>query len=416
MRSPRSGASPRCSPADGLKGLDGTAWYHPQRLTLDSGAVAAGNANPAQAVLGRARRSTADDLSKRLRIYAFGAALGGQRVLDAAKLLASQSGIPKRQPEAGGARLDLLAQRPELGESEERLRQVPDPVPREDRPEVDHAHRVPYVHRDPGGGRPAGGRTGGPGPRGPPQAPHPDDLPPRGRGIGRAVRVPGAALHEQRVPAELHPGGRIRLDLRGRHARGRLRPARRRRRRSQEADRAAQGRPARALARHDPEPRVPGLARARGEHRALREHRRPDGRLASRRRSHARHLGRPRDPGPGDRGRDQRDDPEPDPRAGGHLRGDVRAHLQVLHRPPSVEGHRCSAPDHPVGTRGAVPAERRRGRALARDLGCSRRQRAAEGQAPGRHARHRRRRLVGPRPRTEERQALRVRPGRSGCR
>ena len=80
---------------DGLKGLDGTAWYHPQRLTLDSSAVAAGNANPAQDVFG-VRAIHGDDLSKRLRIYAFGAALGGQRVLDAAKLLASQSGIPRR--------------------------------------------------------------------------------------------------------------------------------------------------------------------------------------------------------------------------------------------------------------------------------------------------------------------------------
>ena len=80
---------------NGLKGLDGTAWYHPQRLTLDSSAVAAGNANPAQAVFG-VRSIHGRDLSKRLRIYAFGAALGGQRVLDAAKLLASQSGIPKR--------------------------------------------------------------------------------------------------------------------------------------------------------------------------------------------------------------------------------------------------------------------------------------------------------------------------------
>jgi hypothetical protein len=34
------------------------------------------------------------DLSPDLRIYAFGAALGGQRVLDAATILASQSGIP----------------------------------------------------------------------------------------------------------------------------------------------------------------------------------------------------------------------------------------------------------------------------------------------------------------------------------
>ena len=35
----------------GLKGLDGTAWYHPLRLTIDAGAVADGNANPAQGVL-----------------------------------------------------------------------------------------------------------------------------------------------------------------------------------------------------------------------------------------------------------------------------------------------------------------------------------------------------------------------------
>ncbi len=80
----------------GLKSLDGTAWYHPQRLTIDSGAVAAGNKNPAQDVLD-VRATHGRDLSKRLRIYAFGAALGGQRVLDAATILADQSGIPKKQ-------------------------------------------------------------------------------------------------------------------------------------------------------------------------------------------------------------------------------------------------------------------------------------------------------------------------------
>lgn len=79
----------------GLKGLDGTAWYHPQRLSIDSGAVAAGNANPAQKILD-VRATEGHDLSKRLRIYAFGAALGGQRVLDAATNLAEQSGIPRR--------------------------------------------------------------------------------------------------------------------------------------------------------------------------------------------------------------------------------------------------------------------------------------------------------------------------------
>jgi hypothetical protein len=77
----------------GLHGLDGTAWYHPQRLTIDSGAVAAGNANPAQAILD-VHATHGHDLPKRLRIYAFGAALGGQRVLDAARILAQQSGIP----------------------------------------------------------------------------------------------------------------------------------------------------------------------------------------------------------------------------------------------------------------------------------------------------------------------------------
>jgi hypothetical protein len=79
----------------GLRGLDGTAWYHPQRLTTDAGAVAAGNANPAQKVLG-VRATHGDDLPRSLRIYAFGAALGGERVLDAARALARQSHIPKR--------------------------------------------------------------------------------------------------------------------------------------------------------------------------------------------------------------------------------------------------------------------------------------------------------------------------------
>jgi hypothetical protein len=79
----------------GLKGLDGTAWYHPRRLTLDAGAVAAGNANPAQDILG-VRATHGADLPRRLRILAFGASLGGRRVLDAATNLARQSGIPRR--------------------------------------------------------------------------------------------------------------------------------------------------------------------------------------------------------------------------------------------------------------------------------------------------------------------------------
>ena len=75
-----------------LRGVDGTAWYHPLRLTIDAGAVAAGNANPAQAVLG-VKATHGHDLGKRLRIYAFGA-LGGSSVLASAQVLADQSGIP----------------------------------------------------------------------------------------------------------------------------------------------------------------------------------------------------------------------------------------------------------------------------------------------------------------------------------
>ncbi len=77
----------------GLKGLDGTAWYHPLKLTIDAGAVANGNANPAQDVLD-VKTTHGDDLPKKLRMYAFGAALGGARVGDATRALAEQSGIP----------------------------------------------------------------------------------------------------------------------------------------------------------------------------------------------------------------------------------------------------------------------------------------------------------------------------------
>jgi hypothetical protein len=79
----------------GLRSLDGTAWYHPQRLTIDSGAVAAGNPNPAQTVLD-VRATHGNDLPRRLLVYAFGASLGGSRVLDAARVLAGQSDIPRR--------------------------------------------------------------------------------------------------------------------------------------------------------------------------------------------------------------------------------------------------------------------------------------------------------------------------------
>jgi pimeloyl-ACP methyl ester carboxylesterase len=78
-----------------LMGLDGTAWYHPMRLTIDSGAVAEGNANPAQSILD-VHTTDGHKLPRNLRIYAFGAALGGPKVPEAAKILAQQSHIPLR--------------------------------------------------------------------------------------------------------------------------------------------------------------------------------------------------------------------------------------------------------------------------------------------------------------------------------
>jgi hypothetical protein len=79
----------------GLQNLDGTAWYHPMRLTIDSGAVGDGIANPAQSVLD-VHSTDASKLRKRLRIYAFGAVLGGSRVLSAAQTLAATAHIPRR--------------------------------------------------------------------------------------------------------------------------------------------------------------------------------------------------------------------------------------------------------------------------------------------------------------------------------
>ena len=76
--------------------MDGTAWYHPSRLSIDSRAVAAGNANPAQQILD-VRATHGDDLGRATRIYAFAASLGGERVLEAAKVLARQSRIPRRR-------------------------------------------------------------------------------------------------------------------------------------------------------------------------------------------------------------------------------------------------------------------------------------------------------------------------------
>ena len=77
----------------GVDDADGSEWYFPARLTIDSGAVDNGHPNPAQPVLG-VTATLGRRLPKRLLIYAFGARLGGSAVLVDAKQLAAQSGIP----------------------------------------------------------------------------------------------------------------------------------------------------------------------------------------------------------------------------------------------------------------------------------------------------------------------------------
>lgn len=80
----------------GVANADGTEWYFPQRLTVDLGAVGNGTLDPAQRVLGL-KAVDGRRLPHSLRIYAFGAALGGRRILDEAATLARQSHIPRRQ-------------------------------------------------------------------------------------------------------------------------------------------------------------------------------------------------------------------------------------------------------------------------------------------------------------------------------
>jgi pimeloyl-ACP methyl ester carboxylesterase len=76
-----------------ILGAAGTEWYFPQRLTDDTAAVGNGIANPAQAVLD-VHATMGKHLPHSLRIFAFGARLGGPLIGEAADALAKQSGIP----------------------------------------------------------------------------------------------------------------------------------------------------------------------------------------------------------------------------------------------------------------------------------------------------------------------------------
>lgn len=78
----------------GLEGIDGTAWYHPARLSIDSDAVNGGIENPAQDLLG-VRAIHGREL--RIPIYALETGFGQGRVLNGARALAEQSGLDDDQ-------------------------------------------------------------------------------------------------------------------------------------------------------------------------------------------------------------------------------------------------------------------------------------------------------------------------------
>lgn len=82
----------------GLTGIDGSEWYFPERLTIDTGAVADGNENPAQKVL-EVDATQGHHLRRSLKILAIDTELDkvlpGGNALQAAEVLAEQSGIPR---------------------------------------------------------------------------------------------------------------------------------------------------------------------------------------------------------------------------------------------------------------------------------------------------------------------------------
>ena len=89
-----------------MKSVDGTKWYFPQRLTDDTAAVDNGNANPAQKVLD-VDATMGHALPRRLRIYTFGARLGGAAVLQDARI-----SWPGGDPHVRRATVALVNRRP----------------------------------------------------------------------------------------------------------------------------------------------------------------------------------------------------------------------------------------------------------------------------------------------------------------
>jgi hypothetical protein len=78
----------------GIPAMDGSAWYHPVRLSIDAGAIDNGMPNPAQKVLGD---RTTHGRDVHLPMYAIETSLGAGRVLRSVRALARRSGVPRRR-------------------------------------------------------------------------------------------------------------------------------------------------------------------------------------------------------------------------------------------------------------------------------------------------------------------------------
>jgi hypothetical protein len=78
----------------GIRGMDGTAWYHPRRLSDDASAVDNGVPNAAQKVFGD---RSIHGRAVRLPMYAIETSLGAGRVLRGVRALARRSGVPARR-------------------------------------------------------------------------------------------------------------------------------------------------------------------------------------------------------------------------------------------------------------------------------------------------------------------------------
>jgi hypothetical protein len=78
----------------GIRGMDGTSWYHPLRLSEDAQAIDNGIRTPAQRVFGD--RSVHGHAVK-LPMYAIETSLGAGRVLRSVRTLARRSGEPRRR-------------------------------------------------------------------------------------------------------------------------------------------------------------------------------------------------------------------------------------------------------------------------------------------------------------------------------